>query len=109
MRGITVTLYEKRQIGTDPTDAPIYEETPVEVPNVLVAPSSAEDIIDNLQLYGKKATFTLGIPKGDAHDWRDARVRFFDQDFMTFGLPQEGIDYLIPLDWNKKVMCERYE
>ena len=109
MKGITVVLYEKSQTGVDPFGDPIYEEAPVEVENVLVAPASTDDITEQLQLYGKHVVYTLGIPKGDTHEWKDRKVRFFGQDFRTFGFPTEGIEGLIPLSWNKKVQVERYE
>ena len=108
MRGITVQLYQKTKTGVDGFNRPIYSETPVSVSNVLVAPSSTDDIVDAMNLTGKKAIYTLGIPKGDTHDWEDKRVRFFGQDFHTFGFTTEGIEELIPLSWNKKVMVERY-
>lgn len=108
MKGITVTLYERTQTGTDPFGAPVYEEIPVPVDNVLVAPVSSEELLDIVNLYGKKAVYQLAIPKGDLHDWQDSRVDFFGQSWKTFGFPTEGIEELIPLDWNKKVTVERY-
>lgn len=107
--GITVTLYEVVQTGEDAFNQAIYKETPVEVDNVLVTPSSASEILDTVNLYGKKAVYTLAIPKGDTHDWEDRRVDFFGKSWRVFGIPSEGIDDLIPLDWNKKVTVERYE
>lgn len=109
MKGITVILYERVKTGEDPFGDPIYEEQATEVPNVLVAPASSEDIAEQLQLYGKHAVYTLAIPKGDTHDWKDKKIHFFGQDFRAFGFPLEGIDSLIPLSWNKKVQVERYE
>ena len=47
--------------------------------------------------------FTLGIPKGDIHDWLDRRVSFFGRDFCTTGFPEEGIEANIPLRWHKRV------
>lgn len=110
IKGITVQLHVKEQIGTDPFGAPVYSETPTieEVENVLVAPASSTDVLDNLQLYGKHAVYTIGIPKGDTHEWRDAVVEFFGQKFKTFGEPTLGIESMIPLDWNMKVQCEIY-
>ena len=108
IRGITILLYEKRQTGTDAFHAPIYEETPVEVPNVLVGEPSAEDIVNEMQLYGKRIAYTLGIPEGDTHDWNDVTVEFFGQKFRTYGGVTQGIEDLIPLAWNKKVKVERY-
>ncbi|WCZ54960.1 hypothetical protein [Latilactobacillus phage TMW 1.1365 P1] len=77
--------------------------------NVLVAPASADDITNQLNLTGRKAIYTLAIPKGDTHDWENKPVEFFGQRWKVFGIPLEGIDELIPLDWNKKVTVERYE
>lgn len=109
IKGITVTLINKKEVDRDPFDNPIYDDVPIEVDNVLVSPISTEDIVHTLNLTGKKAVYTLAIPKGDTNNWEDAEVYFFDQKWRTFGIPTEGIEHLIPLDWNKKVMVERYE
>lgn len=108
LHGITVTLYEKTPAGADAFGAPVYTETPVEVKNVLVGEPSADDIVGELQLYGKRIAYTLGIPKGDAHSWDDVTVEFFGRKFRTYGGVVEGIDDLIPLAWNRKVKVERY-
>jgi len=109
LRGITVILYETTQTGVNGFNEPIYSETPVEVENVLVAPASEQEILTATNLYGKKVTYTLGIPKGDTHEWEDKKVAFFGKTFKAFGIPTEGIEHLIPLAWNKKVMVELYE
>lgn len=108
IKGITVTLITKKEVGRDPFNRPIYEDVEIEVDNVLVSPVSTDDIVHTLELTGKKAVYTLAIPKGDENDWEDAEVIFFGQRWRTIGFPTEGIDHLIPLDWNKKVMVERY-
>lgn len=109
LHGIPVTLYERTQTGTDSFNAPIYSETPVTVENVLVSPVSAEAVVGELQLYGKRAVYELCLPKGDAHDWTGCRVEFFGQSFRVFGPVQELIESLVPFDWNRKVKVERYE
>ena len=109
IKGITVTLINKKEVDRDPFDNPIYKDVPIEVDNVLVSPTSTEDIVDTLNLTGKKAVYTLAIPKNDENDWEDAEVLFFGKRWRTFGFVTQGIDHLIPLDWNKKVMVERYE
>ncbi len=108
INGITVTLYNKTQTGTDGFGDPIYTETAVDVSNVLVYPASTQEILETTNLYGKKAVYTLAIPKGDTNDWEDRRVSFFGEDWHTFGIPTKGIDANIPLDWNTKVTVERY-
>ncbi len=108
MKGITVTLTVRTQAGTDPLGEPVYTETEVEVENVLVAPVSSQDLLDTLNLHGKKAVYTLAIPKGDAHVWKDTTVRFWGETFRTIGDAIGGIEAMIPLSWNKKVQVERY-
>jgi len=109
IKGITVTLITKQKTGTDPFDNPIYEDVETDVNNVLVVPTSTEDVLNQLDLTGKKAVYTLAIPKDDENDWKDAEVLFFGERWRTFGFTTQGIEKLIPLDWNKKVMVERYE
>lgn len=109
IRGISVTLYNKVLDGTDMLNKPVYIEKAVTVDDVLVAPASDQEILETTNLYGKKAVYTMAIPKGDEHDWEDKRVSFFGKDFHTFGIPLQGIECDIPLKWNKKVMVELYE
>ncbi len=109
MRGITVTIHPKTLTGYNSIGEAQFEYGEVEVENVLVSPSSAQEILDADNLYGKKAIYTLGIPKGDTNDWEDQWVTFFGLDWHTFGIPLEGIDHLVPTSWNKKVMVERHE
>lgn len=108
LKGITVTLIDKVETGKDPFGNPIYEDEEIEVNNVLVSPTSSDDIVNQLTLTGKKAIYTLAIPKGDTHNWEDKKVRFFGKTWRTFGEPLEGIEELIPLNWNKKVTVEHY-
>ena len=108
LKGITIALVDKIEIGKDGFGSPIYEDKEIEVNNVLVTPTSSDDIVNQLTLTGKKAIYTLGIPKGDMHDWEDKEVKFFGKTWRTFGEPLEGIEDLIPLDWNKKVTVEYY-
>lgn len=106
--GRTVVLLEKQQTGVDAFNRPTYAEVPVEVENVLIAPLSDQEVLETLNLTGRKAVYQLGIPKGDAHDWENQRVQFFGQIWQVIGIPTEGQDELIPLSWNKKVKVERY-
>lgn len=108
IRGIPVILYERVQTGVDAFNAPIYEEVPVTVKNVLVSPNSTEDIAADLQLYGKRAEYTLDIPKGDTHNWENSVVEFFGAKWKTFGFPTQYIEANVPLSWNKRVKVERY-
>lgn len=109
IKGISVTLYERTQTGIDAANRPIYEETPVTVDNVLVGAPTSDDVVNEFNLSGKRIAYTLGIPKGDTHDWTDRTVEFWGSKFRTVGIPTQGIEENIPLDWNMKVQVEAYE
>ena len=61
------------------------------------------DIVDP---EGRRAVYILGLPKGDTHRWEGCRVRFFGEVWRVIGKPTEGIEHLIPLQWNRKVKVE---
>lgn len=108
LHGTTVTLFERVQNGTDGFNRPTYTETPVTVENVLIAPMSDTEVLETLNLTGRKAVYQLGIPKSDAHTWEGKRVDFFGKSWRVIGIPMEGQEELIPMDWNKKAKVERY-
>jgi hypothetical protein len=110
MRGITVILHERTESGADPFGSPVYKDEAISVENVLVGQPTEQEIADSLNLYQKKAVYTLGIPKGDTHKWESgSEVEFFGKKWRTIGYPVEGIEHLVPLAWNKKVRVEAYE
>lgn len=108
IKGITVEILEKRQTGVDPFQRPIYEEAIERVENVLIGDPSTDEVIETLNLTGKKLSYILGIPKGDNHEWEGKKVKFFGKTFLVIGKPMQGIEENIPLLWNKKVKVESY-
>ena len=109
IHGIQITLIDKQVVSTDPFGSPVVKDVEILVDNVLVAPATTEDVTNQMSLTGKKISYTIGIPKGDLHDWEEKEVRFFGKRWRTVGIPLEGIESMIPLEWNKKVTVERYE
>lgn len=108
IKGITVTLIEKQQISEDDFGQPVYDEVEVPVDNVLVGQPTSDDITNDLTIYGKHLAYVLAIPKGDAHVWEDTDVIIWGDKYHTYGYSTQGIEEMIPLDWNKKVKVERY-
>ena len=109
IRGIPVTLYERTETTSespDPFGIPVYTETPVTVANVLVAPSTQDEVLSSVNLTGKRAVYTLHIPKGDAHAWEGCEVVFFAQRWRVIGPVVEYIGANVPGPWNRKVMVE---
>lgn len=108
LTGRSIILYDKVKAGVDDFNRPIYTEMPVTVENVLIGMPTTQEVIDTLNLTGKRAAYTLGIPKGDTHTWTDRKVEFFGEVFHTIAYPSKGQDELIPLYWGQNVMVERY-
>lgn len=109
LKGIPVKLTVRQPAGIDELNAPVYSESTITVENVLVGEPSTDEIIDEMNLSGKRVAYVLGIPKGDTHVWKDTTVEFWGMKFRTIGVPTQGIEEMIPLSWNKKVKVERYE
>ncbi len=106
IKGLTIKLLVKKQTGTDPFNRPLYETFEENIPNVLVSPVSDSEVLDTLNLTGRKAVYQLAIPKNDTHEWENQTVKFFGETWRVIGKPVKGIDELIPLDWNLKVKVE---
>jgi hypothetical protein len=95
--------------GTALFPAMIDAEPSITVENVLVSSPSAQEVTDTLNLTGRKIEYILGIPKGNEDEWENQIVEFFGHKFISFGIPEQGIEENIPLSWHKKVRVERYE
>lgn len=106
LRGITIQLLNRIQTGEDEFKRPVYENIAENIHNVLVAPLSDTEVLDTLNLTGRKAIYQLAIPKGDRHEWENKHVRFFGETWRVIGKPVRGVDELIPLGWNLKVKVE---
>ena len=110
MKTITVLLHNFVDTGQrDKTNRPIVAESITVVEGCLYAPVSSEDIVNTLNLTGKRAEYQICIPKGDTNDWENARVDFLGKSWETIGIPEEGIEENIPLRWNRKIKVARYE
>ena len=110
MKTISVVLHNSMPTGeVDKTNRPITVDVPITVFGCLVAPVSSDDVVNTLNLTGKKAVYQIAIPKGDTNTWENAKVEFFGKTWRTIGVPQEGIEGNIPLRWNKKIQVECYE
>lgn len=108
MKGMTVQLVVSTVTSHDPFGAPIEKEETVDVEDVLVGQPSTDDVTNTIQLYGKHIAYVLGIPKGDTHNWEDAKVYIRGEPYRTIGYPQTGIQENIPTRWGTNVKVERY-
>ena len=109
IKGIPVLLHVKTQSGVDDFNTPIFSDSTEQIENVVVAPVTAEDYTEVINLTGKHAVYKLCIPKFDMHTWENTIVEFFGKKWRTIGSPKIYMDHLVPLNWNKQIMVERYE
>lgn len=109
IQGTTVKLINLVQTGTDNFNVPTYEEHAVYVQNVLVGQPLQSEVIDQQTLDGKKAVYSLGIPKGDSHIWKDQIVEIFGRRFRVFGDVIHGIEANVPGPWHDIWQVEHYE
>lgn len=113
LRGKTIQLYTRDDSKVDAFGVPAGTYTVENVGNVLIGNPSETDISETIQLYGRKAVYTLAIPADDKHDWADRVVGFFGKYWHTIGEPVQydpGVLSLLPsaVPWNKKVRVESY-
>lgn len=108
IKGETVILIEKNQSGADAFGAPIFTENEITVNNVLIGNPSEDAVINDMQLYGKRLLFVLGIPKGDEHNWQDTIVVIRGERFRTYGFPLTQTAANVPGKWNTQVKVEKY-
>lgn len=109
IKGIDIVLINRIETEKDLFGTEIYKEKRTIVKNVLVSPIRTEDIVNNKELEGKKAVYTIAIPKGDTNIWENQKVEFFGKTWKVFGSVTEGIESMIPLSWNKQYKVENYE
>lgn len=106
----SVKLISRVKSGEDGFGQPIYGETEIEIPGVLVEISGealSNTGLSSTDLNGKKQTYRLHIPKGDKHSWKDTFVIVRGHRCRTAGFEEEYVNP--PLDWNKQIMAEYYE
>ena len=56
LKGIPVILVDKVEIGNDDFGHPINRDVEIEVQNVLVVPTSSEDVINQMNLTGEEGS-----------------------------------------------------
>lgn len=109
IKGETIILIDKVLNGTDPFGVETFTEVQISIDNVVIGSPTFDAAVNEMQLYGKKLTYILGIPKGDNHDWKDKDVLIRGERFRTYGFPLTQTASNVPGKWNTQVKVERYE
>lgn len=105
IRGESVVLIT-RKASLDEFNHPTWVESRETVDNVLIGEPVQAELTNSADMRHARAAYTLGIPKGDSHDWQDVVVEFWGKRWRQFGQIIRGMEHQIPLDWNQKVTVE---
>ena len=105
IRGEAVVLITRTAV-LDDFNHPTWVESRETVDNVLIGEPVQAELSNSADMRHARAAYTLGIPKGDGHDWQDAIVEFWGKRWRQFGQVIQGMEHQIPLDWNKKITVE---
>lgn len=105
IKGERVYLVTRKAVP-DAYNHPTWVDHREAVDNVLIGEPTQTEVENSLDVKHERTSYMLAIPKGDAHDWQDAEVEFWGRRWRQVGRVTQGMDHLIPLDWNKKVMVE---
>lgn len=112
IKGVSVILHRITQTGVDDFNMPIYADQQIVVDNVLVEPASNDEVVNEVQLYGKHIAYNLHIPMSDTNDWKNTLVDLpapWNETLKTYGSCLVYDPKNTPLDWGKKIKAELYE
>lgn len=108
IKGQSVILIVREQIGADELNVPIYRETEKLVENVLISPLTAEEKAEDLAYYKKVTAYELHIPKKNTDSWENTAVLFYGRRWETVGDVRVWMEENTPLEWNKKIRVAAY-
>lgn len=80
MKGESVVVTTRTEVGRDPGNAPIYETTTTTVHDVLVAPGPRADVTDSTRPEGVRIAWNLSFPKTFTSSLRGAEVSVRGED-----------------------------
>lgn len=106
---ISVKLHEKVLDGADGFGVPTYTTHTEVINQCLVAIGQHGQLTNNNTIQVALDTFTIAIPKGDTHEWRNSIVEFnlggVDYRCKTNGDYLLGYEDAMPLMWHKQIWC----
>ena len=109
IRGITVTVLRPNPTGRDRLNNVTYGEPTREVvENVLVAPSTTEDM-EAAREHGTDTALTLHFPKAYTGDLRGCSVELpapYSDTYRVVGVPKPYLDANCPTPWHMPVTVE---
>lgn len=99
MIGETVVVLDRKQVGVDGFNNPIWEDEPVNVANVLVAPVDGEDNIATTRPEGTRVRYTLYFPKTFEDELEGLKIIVRGEQLRVIGKPDHYDPVNCPTKW----------
>lgn len=99
IRGETVSVEVRSEVGRDSMNASVYESRMEEVRDVVVAPGSSADIGGSTRPDGDSARLTLHFPKDFDRPMRGLRVDVRGEAYVVVGDPKPYTPENVPGRW----------
>lgn len=111
MKGETVIVVRSVEVGRDPANNPITEESESAVEDVLVAPGPLADAHESNRPKGVEVRYTLHFPKTyDGGDLTGASIKVRGEDpLAVVGSPRTYTTENTPTRWNMPVEVGRVD
>lgn len=109
MRGENVTVITATPTGVDEFNNPTHTRTELTVTDVLVAPTTTNDLTGSTRPDGKTTTLTLHFPKTFTGRLAGALVRVRGVEYRVVGNPVAYQTANTPTRWNRPVELEEVE
>lgn len=108
MRGETVTVIRRVEVGRDPGNSPIYADEEEPVADVLVAPGPRTDLAESARPEGVEVRFTLHFPKTFTGELRGAAISVRGEEpLRVIGSPRPYTRGNCPTRWHMPVEVGR--
>lgn len=104
----SVTVIRRQKVGTDPFNAPIYENIREDVNGVLVTPGATSDL-DASRPEGVRVVYTIHFPKGYGKTLKGCLVQYLGDTYRIIGDPQPYMDDGTPGPWDMAAEVERVD
>ena len=104
----SVTVIRRQEVGTDPFNAPIYENVSEDVAGVLITPGATSDL-DASRPEGVRVAYTIHFPKSYAKTLKGCLVQYLGDTYRIIGDPQHYMADGTPGPWDMPAEVERVD
>lgn len=104
----TVTVTRREQTGTDPFNAPVYDDVDEQVPGVLPQPGATDDLSAE-RPDGVTVDMTFHFPRGYSKSLRGCRISYGGVSYEVVGDPQPYLPEITPGPFSTTVEAVRVD